>query len=88
MLKPIKNKIFKRGGEVLIPHYVYHLIMAISSVWLKPKFVDIDLETLNISIDLKKDYKKNKSVDVNKCFGISSDLFEIKKIAKKHNDRY
>jgi CDP-6-deoxy-D-xylo-4-hexulose-3-dehydrase len=64
-----------------------------TSIWplvqfgLKPVFVDIDIKTLNIDIDQlkKKITKKTKAIMLINVLGISSDLFEIKKIAKKRN---
>ena len=81
-----KNRL-KRGDEVLVPALCWS-----TSVWplvqfgLKIKFVDIDIETLNINLtDLKKNIsKKTKAIMLINVLGISSDLFEISKIAKKN----
>jgi len=81
-----KNRL-KKNDEVLIPVLCWS-----TSLWplvqfgLKPKFVDIDLKTLNINIhDLKKKIsKKTKAIMLINVLGNSSDLFEIKKIAKKY----
>jgi len=83
---PLKKKPLKRGDEILIPVLCWS-----TSLWplvqfgLKPKFVDVDLNTLNISIeDLKKKItKKTKAIMLINVLGNSSDLFTIKKIAKK-----
>ncbi len=83
---PLKKKNLKRGDEVLVPVLCWS-----TSIWplvqfgLKPVFVDVDIETLNINIqDLKKKIsKKTKAIMLINVLGLSSDLFEIKKIAKK-----
>ena len=83
---PIKKNCLKRGDEVLIPVLCWS-----TSIWplvqfgLKPVFVDVDIKTLNIDLtDLKKKInKKTKAIMLINVLGISSDLFEIKKIANK-----
>jgi CDP-6-deoxy-D-xylo-4-hexulose-3-dehydrase len=85
---PLKKNRLKPGDEVLVPVLCWS-----TSIWplvqfgLKPVFVDIDIETLNINIDQlkKKITKKTKAIMLINVLGISSDLFEIKKIAKKKN---
>ncbi len=82
-----KNK-FKRGDEVIIPGICWS-----TSLWplvqfgLKPIFVDVDPLTLNMDIkDLKKKItKKTKVIFCVHVLGNSSDILEIKKIAKKNN---
>ena len=84
----LRSKRYKMGDEVLIPVLCWS-----TSVWpfvqfgLKPVFVDIDLDTLNISInDLKKKInKKTKALVLINVLGNCSNLFEIKKIVKKKN---
>jgi len=83
---PLKKNCLKRGDEVLIPALCWS-----TSIWplvqfgLKPILVDIDIKTLNIKIDdlKKKITKKTKAIMLINVLGISSDLFEIKKIANK-----
>jgi len=83
---PIKKNCLKRGDEVLIPVLCWS-----TSIWplvqfgLKPVLVDVDIKTLNIDLaDLKKKInKKTKAIMLINVLGISSDLFEIKKIANK-----
>ena len=84
---PLKKNHLKRGDEVLVPVLCWS-----TSIWplvqfgLKPIFVDIDIETLNINISQleKKITKKTKAIMLINVLGISSDLFKIKKIAKKN----
>ena len=66
----MRKNALKRGDEVLVPALCWS-----TSIWplvqfgLKLKFIDIDIETLNINIDdLKKYLKKNESNYAYKCF--------------------
>jgi len=78
-------KLLKQNDEVLIPAICWS-----TSLWpiiqsgLKPVFVDIDLDTLNISInDLKKKItKKTKALMLVHALGNSADMDLIKKICK------
>ena len=80
-----KNK-FKRNDEALIPGICWS-----TSLWpliqfgLKPVFVDIDPNTLNMDInDLKRKISKNtKVIFCVHVLGNSSDISLIKKISKK-----
>ena len=82
----MRKNALKRGDEVLVPALCWS-----TSVWplvqfgLKLKFIDIDIGTLNINIDdLKKNIsKKTRAIMLINVLGISSDLFEITKLAKK-----
>tara|TARA_Y100000996_G_scaffold398939_1_gene367482 strand:+ start:6689 stop:7951 length:1263 start_codon:yes stop_codon:yes gene_type:complete len=83
---PLRKKSLKRGDEILVPALCWS-----TSIWplvqfgLKLKFVDIDLDTLNIDLkDLKKKItKKTKGLLLINVLGISSDLFKISKFAKE-----
>ena len=80
-----KNKL-KNGDEVLIPALCWS-----TSLWpivqnnLKPVFVDVELDTLNISInDLKKKItSKTKAFMCLHVLGTSANLNKIKKITNK-----
>ena len=82
---PLRKKKFYKGDEVLIPGLCWS-----TSLWplvlngLKPVFVDIDLNNLNANIeDLKKKItKKTKVIFCVHVLGNSSNMLEIKKIAK------
>ena len=61
---PLRKKSFKRGDEILVPALCWS-----TSIWplvqfgLKLKFVDIDLNTLNVNFDdLKKKLPKKQKV--------------------------
>ena len=85
---PLRKKRFKLGDEVLIPVLCWS-----TSLWplvqfgLKPVFVDVDVETLNVNIiDLiNKISNRTKAIMLINVHGNSSDLFKIKKIARKKN---
>ena len=82
----LEKNSFKRGDEILVPALCWS-----TSIWplvqfgLKLKFVDIDLNTLNVNLnDLKKKItKKTKGLLLINVLGISSDLFKISKFAQK-----
>jgi len=84
---PLKKNHLKRGDEVLVPVLCWS-----TSIWplvqfgLKPIFVDIDIDTLNVNISQleKKITKKTKTIMIINVLEIRSDLFKIKKIAKKN----
>ena len=82
-----KNKL-KSGDEVLIPAVCWS-----TSLWpiiqnnLKPVFVDVELDTFNISIkDLKKKItSKTKAIMCIHVLGTSANLTQIKKLTNKKN---
>jgi len=87
MINPLKKKNkLKPGDECLIPALCWS-----TSLWplvqtgLKPKFVDIDPLTLNLSIkDLKKKItKKTKAIMAVHVLGNSTNMFDLMKIIKK-----
>ena len=78
----------KNGDEVLVPANTYIAsILGITSVNLKPIFVEPDSGTFNISVEnIKKSItKKTKAILAVDLYGNPADLFTIKKIAKKKN---
>ena len=86
LCNPARLKNLKNGDEVIIPGICWS-----TSLWplvqhgLRPVFVDVDLDTLNISIqDLKKKISsKTKLIFCVHVLGNSSNMREIKEIAKK-----
>ena len=87
LINPYRKKRLKPGDEVLIPSLCWS-----TSLWpiiqsgLKPKFVDIDLETLNINLnDLKKKIsKKTKALLIVHVLGNCADMAKLMQIIKKH----
>ena len=85
LINPMKNKKLKFGDECLIPSLCWS-----TSLWpivqsgLKPKFIDIDKKTLNISIEqIKKQItKKTKAIMAVHVLGNSTNMDELKKITK------
>ena len=80
-----KNRFFY-GQEFLIPAVCWPTsLWPFVQVGLKPVFVDVDLDTLNINIkDFKKKINsKTKVIVLVHVLGMCSDLDEIRKICKK-----
>ena len=85
---PLRENRFKLGDEVLVPVLCWS-----TSLWplvqfgLKPVFVDVDVKTLNVNIDdlIAKISNKTKAIMLINIHGNSSDLFKVKKIARKKN---
>tara|TARA_Y100000590_G_scaffold268097_1_gene301089 strand:- start:827 stop:2089 length:1263 start_codon:yes stop_codon:yes gene_type:complete len=83
---PLRKNRFKPGDEVLIPALCWS-----TSLWplvqsgLKPVFVDIDKDTLNVNPNLliKKISKKTKVIMLVHILGNSTDILKIKKIAQR-----
>ena len=87
LINPYRKKRLKAGDEVLIPSLCWS-----TSLWpiiqsgLKPKFVDVDLDTLNINLkDLKKKIsKKTKAILVVHVLGNCTNMDELIRIKKKN----
>lgn len=83
---PARNNRFKRGDEVLIPVLCWP-----TSLWplvqtgLKPKFIDINIKTLNVDADkiIKAINKKTKVIMLVNVLGISTDVEKVVNYAKK-----
>ena len=83
---PLRKNRFKPGDEVLIPALCWS-----TSLWplvlcgLKPVFVDIDKDTLNVNPDLliKTINNKTKVIMLVHVLGNSTDIEKIKKIAQQ-----
>ena len=88
LVNPARKIRIQRGDEVLIPGICWS-----TSLWplvqsgLKPVFVDVEIDTLNIDIkDLeKKISKKTKMIFCVHVLGNSTDMDKIKYLVKKHN---
>ena len=87
LINPYRKKRLKIGDEIIIPSLCWS-----TSLWpivqsgLKPIFVDIDKETLNINLaDLeKKITKKTKGIMLVHVLGNSTDMTKLMKIKKKY----
>ena len=83
---PLRKNKLKKGDEVIIPVLCWS-----TSLWplvqfgLKPVFIDIDPNTLNVNEDelIKKINSKTKCIFLVNVHGNSCDLFKIRKIANK-----
>jgi len=87
LINPYRKKKLNTGDEVLIPALCWS-----TSLWpiiqsgLKPRFVDIDLKTLNIDLnDLKKKItKKTRALMLVHVLGNSTNMVDLVKIIKKN----
>ena len=87
MINPIKKNRLKTGDECLVPSLCWSTsLWPIVQAGLKPKFVDVDPETLNISLkDLeKKISRKTKAVMLVHVLGNSTNMKKLKKITNKY----
>jgi CDP-4-dehydro-6-deoxyglucose reductase, E1 len=88
LTNPLRKKRLKPGDEIIIP-----VVCWSTSLWpivqhgLKPIFVDIDLNNINISIDKLNEAitKKTKAIFCVHVLGLSANMRKIKDIAKKKN---
>ena len=84
LTNPLNSSKIKKGDEVIIPALCWS-----TSLWpiiqnnLKPVFVDIDIQTLNINLnDLKKKItKKTKAIMCIHVLGTSANMIKLNKIA-------
>ena len=87
LINPYRKNRLKPGDEVLIPSVCWS-----TSLWpiiqsgLKPKFVDVDLKSLNIDLnDLKRKIsKKTKAILIVHVLGNCVDMNKFMRITKKH----
>ena len=87
MVNPMKKNRLKSGDECLIPSLCWSTsLWPIIQAGLKPKFVDVDPETLNISLkDLeKKINKKTKAIVLVHVLGNSVNMKKLKRIINKY----
>ena len=86
LTNPMRKKRLMPGDEVIVP-----VVCWSTSLWpiiqhgLKPIFVDIDLNNLNIDLDKlkKKITKRTKAIFCVHVLGLSADMFKLKKIAQQ-----
>ena len=85
LINPFRKKKLNKGDEVLIPAVCWS-----TSLWpivqngLKPVFVDVELDTFNISLDDLKKFQKNKAVMCIHILGTSTNMQKLNQIAKKY----
>tara|TARA_B100000029_G_scaffold315263_1_gene307702 strand:+ start:4124 stop:5374 length:1251 start_codon:yes stop_codon:yes gene_type:complete len=87
LINPKNKKKLKRDDECLIPALCWSTsLWPIVQAGLKPKFVDIDVNTLNVNLnDLeKKITKRTKAILAVHILGNSTNMDKLKKIAKKY----
>lgn len=75
-----------KDDEVLVPANVYPTAFGVTHSGVKVKLVDVDPETLLVSVESLKSgiTKKTKAIVVVHLYGNSAHIAEIKKLAKKH----
>ena len=88
LINPYRKKRLKQGDEILIPSLCWS-----TSLWpiiqsgLKPKFVDVEKETLNLDLnDLRKKIsKKTKGIMLVHVLGNCTNMNELMNTIKKNN---
>ncbi len=88
LINPYRKKRLKKGDEILIPSLCWS-----TSLWpiiqsgLKPKFVDVEKETLNLDLnDLRKKISyRTKGIMLVHVLGNCTDMDELMNIIKKYN---
>lgn len=84
----LKSMGIKEGDELILPAYTCVVVPnALKYIGAKPIYVDVDPETYNINYKLieNKITEKTKAIIIQNTYGLSSNVEEIIKIAKKHN---
>ena len=83
---PLRKNKLKKGDEVIIPVLCWSTsLWPIVQFGLKPVFIDINPNTLNVDENelIKKISSKTKCILLVNVHGNSCDLFKVRKIAKK-----
>ncbi len=84
----LKSLDLKEDDEVIIPAFTCVVVPnAIIYAGLKPVYVDINVDTFNMDVSLIESVinKRTKVIICQNTFGLSSNIEEIIRIAKKHN---
>jgi len=84
----LKSLNYSLGDEILVPGFTCNvLINPIISLGLKPVYVDIDENTLNLNLeDLREKITSNtKAVVIQHTFGLPDNVLEISRICKENN---
>ena len=85
-INPLQKNYLKKGDEVIIPAICWSTsLWPIVQAGLKPIFVDVDLDTLNMSIeDLeKKINSKTKAIMCVHILGLPTNMKKVNQICKK-----
>lgn len=88
LINPMKKNRLKRDDECLIPALCWSTsLWPIIQAGLKPKFIDVDLNTFSPSLEtIKKNItKKTKAIMLINVLGNCSEIDKIKYFAKKKN---
>lgn len=88
LINPYRKVRLKKNDEVLVPALCWSTsLWPIIQAGLKPKFIDIDKETLNIDLnDLKRKInKKTRAILLVHVLGLSTNMRELIKIKKEYN---
>jgi CDP-4-dehydro-6-deoxyglucose reductase, E1 len=83
-----KKRPLKKGDEVIVPTLSWSTTYyPLQQYGLKLKFVDINIETLNVSVDtiIKACTKKTKLIVAVNILGNPMDLFKLRMFCKKRN---
>lgn len=84
----IKSLNLKKNDEVIIPNFtIISNYLAVTKQNLSPKFVDCNLDTWNMDLDLlkKKISNKTKAIIVTHIYSFPNDMDKIIKLCKKKN---
>lgn len=87
-LRYVKNSPIEEGDEVIVPAVSWSTTYyPVNQVGLTLKFVDIDLKTLNMDIDLveKAIGPKTKAILAVNLLGNPAELVALRKLAEKHD---
>ena len=87
-INPKSKKNLKENDECLIPALCWSTsLWPIIQAGLKPKFVDVDINTFNIDLQKleKKITKKTKAIMLVHVLGNSTNMADLMKIVKKYN---
>ncbi|MDD5621168.1 MAG: DegT/DnrJ/EryC1/StrS family aminotransferase [Candidatus Pacebacteria bacterium] len=84
----LKSLNYSLGDEIIVPGFTCNvLINPIISLGLKPVYVDINEDTLNLDLkDLREKITSNtRAIVIQHTFGLPDNILEISKICKENN---
>lgn len=77
-----------QGDEVIIPGYTFYVVpQVVKDMGLKPAFVDISINTLNMDAKTveSKITEKTKAIIATHLFGQPCDIYSLLEVARKYN---